>query len=159
MSIRFTTILALVLALFASSGLQAKSKPESVPVKPEEFLAMRDEIEDTIRKSGAFREMDLNERKEVTRALERMQATLSEVASVDDLDPPVRTQLYNDQELINHVLTKAQADDKVICQRTKRVGTKMYTNTCLTVGERRRSQESVEQELLRAQRQFPKEVE
>jgi hypothetical protein len=81
------------------------------------------------------------------------------VTSIDDLDPPVRTQLFNDQELVNHVLTKAQADDKVICQRTRRVGSNLYTNTCLTVGQRRRSQESVEQEMQRLPRQFPKEVE
>jgi hypothetical protein len=156
MSIRFLLAAALVLA--ASSSL-AKPKIESVPMDPAEFVAMRADIEAEIRQSEAFRELDLNERKEVTRALDRMQDVLSTVTSIDDLDPPVRTQLFNDQELVNHVLTKAQADDKVICQRTRRVGSNLYTNTCLTVGQRRRSQESVEQEMQRLPRQFPKEVE
>lgn len=156
MSIRFLLAAALVLA--ASASL-AEPKIESVPMDPAEFVALRADIEAEIRQSEAFRELDLNERKEVTRALDRMQDVLSTVTSIDDLDPPVRTQLFNDQELVNHVLTKAQADDKVICQRTRRVGSNLYTNTCLTVGQRRRSQESVEQEMQRLPRQFPKEVE
>lgn len=153
----FRVLLLAALALAATPSF-AKSKPESVPMDPAEFVAMREDIETEIRKSEAFREMDLNERKEIGRALDRMHETLSGVASIDDLDPPTRTQLFNDQELLNHALTKAQADDKVVCQRTKRVGSNMYSNTCLTVGERRRSKESVEQELQRLPRQFPAEV-
>jgi hypothetical protein len=155
MSIRIFLFAALACA---TSLTYAKAKPESVPMDPREFIAMREDIEAEIRKSDAFREMDLNERKEISRALDRMEATLSTVESVDDLDPPAKTQLFNDQELLNHALTKAQADDKVICQRTKKVGSNMYTNTCLTVGERRRSQESVEHEFQRMQREFPKEA-
>ena len=155
MSIRFFLVAGLLLATSASF---AKSKPEGVPMDPKEFLEMREEIESQIRKSEAFREMDLNERKEIGRALERMETTLSSVASVDELDPPTKTQLFNDQELLNHALTKAEADDKVICERTKRVGSNMYTNTCLTVGQRRRSQESVEKEMQRLPRAFPAEA-
>jgi hypothetical protein len=155
MSTRFLLTAALMLA--ASSSF-AKSSIEAVPMDPAEFVAMRADIEDQIRKSAAFREMDINERKEVARALDRMEKVLSGVAAVDELDPPVQTQLFNDQELVNHVLTKGQADDKVICERTRRVGSNLYSNTCLTVGERRRSKESVEQELQRLPRSFPAEV-
>lgn len=151
------SLLFAALALAATSSL-AKPKAESVPMEPKEFVAMRADIEAQIRDSESFREMDLSERKEIARALDRMEAALSGIESIEELDPPTRTQLFNDQELLNHALTRAQADEKVVCQRTKRVGSKMYTNTCMTVGERRRSQESVHQEMMRLPRVFPPEA-
>ena len=155
MSIRIALLVALACAPALSS---AKSTPESVPIDPHEFIAVREDIEQAIRKSQAFRELDPGERKEIARALDRMESTLSGLASVEDLDPTAKTQLVNDRELLDYALTKARADDKVICQRTRKIGSNMPTRTCLTVGERRRRQESVDQEFQRVQGQAPNGV-
>lgn len=161
MSIRMAAVL--LLGLFAAPMVPAEttpaSTPESLKLEPAEFLASRDAIEKEIRASAVFRELDLAERKEVTRALDRMERVLTGIDSVEALDPPVRTQLFNDQELVNNLLTRAQSDDRVVCQRSKRVGSKLYSNTCLTVGDRRRSKESVQEEIQRLQRQWPEVVE
>jgi hypothetical protein len=161
MSMRMVAVM--LLGLLAAPAVQADSPPvatpESLKLEPAEFLASRDAIEKEIRGSAVFRELDLAERKEVTRALDRMERVLTGIDSIDALDPPVRTQLFNDQELVNNLLTRAQSDDQVVCQRTKRVGSKLYSNTCLTVGDRRRSKESVQEEIQRLQRQWPEVVE
>ena len=64
--------------------------------------------------------------------------------SVDELDDRTRTQLYNDQELINNVLTQARDDSRMICKREKKVGTHRITNICITAGERRRQRQRIE---------------
>jgi hypothetical protein len=152
----FIRIATLAAALAASSLCHASTTPDGIPVAPAEFAKVRPQVEDTIRKSDRYRSLDRNERKAITDALDRMDAALSSVSSVDDLDPKQRTQLFNDQETVNHALTQAQGDTKVICTREKKVGTNFRVTQCSTVAELRAHKEAIDNDLPRIQRNWPK---
>ena len=140
-------MLLLLLLLAAAAG--AAEPPKEAPretlrvASPAEFAESRALIEQAVRESDQYRDMQDEDRRQLTKALDRMQATLASIASVQELDDRTRTQLYNDQELINTVLTQVRDDSRMICKREKKVGTHRITNICVTAGERRRQRERI----------------
>jgi hypothetical protein len=108
---------------------------------PQEFAPSRALIEQALAESERFRKLSDRERLQFVRALDRMEATLSGVAGIDELDRKSRTQLFNDQELINNVLTQASDDARLICKREKLTGTRRISDVCVTVAQRERHRE------------------
>lgn len=138
----------LLLAGAASAGPARNPAPE--PPKetlrvatPAEFARSRRLIETAVRESEQYQDMQAQDRRDLAKALDRMEKTLAGIASVEELDKPTRTQLYNDQALINNVLTQVRDDSRMICKREKKVGSHRVTNICITAGERRRRRERV----------------
>ena len=140
---------AFALLLGAGSALAAPSAAQKEPSEklrvatPAEFAASRALIEQAVSESEQYRDMQDQDRRDLAKALDRMQATLASIASVDELDDATKTQLYNDQEMINNVLTQVRDDSRMICKREKKVGSHRVTNICVTAGERRRRRERV----------------
>ena len=85
-------------------------------------------------------------------ALDRMGGVMDGVASVDDLDADRRISLFNDQEVVNTILTQAASDSRLICDRRAATGSHMRVSNCQTVAERRRRQENDQGELDKLQR-------
>jgi hypothetical protein len=50
--------------------------------------------------------------------------------------------LFNNQGLVNTILTMAENDSRVVCRRKGRLGTNFKTTTCETVRDRRERQEA-----------------
>lgn len=97
----------------------------------------------------AYSELGKEDRRSVDAALTRMGATLVEGVDINRLSEAEKVQLFNDQELVNTVLTRARADSRVVCKREKTVGSHRAVSQCLTVAERRRIREE-SSELLQA---------
>ena len=128
------------------AGVASAAEEESATLKvatPSEFSQSRALIERAVRESDQYRDLQEQDRRQLFKALERMDKTLSAVSSVQELDDRTRTQMYNDQELINNVLTQARDDSRMICKREMKVGSHRITNICITAGERRRRRERV----------------
>lgn len=143
----FAKTLTLVLALAcAPLAMAAKDKKEAIAIEPQQFADTRGDIEDAIRKTDRYSELTLTQREKLQEALDRMEAILAGVESVDALEEAQKTQLFNDQELVNSMLTEAAEDSRLICKREKRVGSHRYTNSCITVAERRRLRDSAIQD-------------
>ena len=136
-----------VMLLMAGAAGAADTKPGSQEkevlrvASPSDFTASRALIEQAVRESEQYRDLQDRDRAELFKTLDRMQATLASVTSVDQLDDKTRTQLYNDQEMINNVLTQVRDDSRMICKREKKVGSHRITNICITAGERRRQRD------------------
>lgn len=142
-----TRTLALVMALAcAPLAMAAKEKQEAIALEPQQFSDSRSDIEEAIRKTDRYSELTLTQREKLQEALDRMEATLAGVDSVEALEEAQKTQLFNDQELVNTMLTEAAEDSRLICKREKRVGSHRYTNSCMTVAERRRLRDSAIQD-------------
>jgi len=75
-------------------------------------------------------------------ALDRMSENLQGVADLGEMTVAQRAELYNDQELVNTILTMAENDSRMVCRRRGRLGTNFKTTTCETVAERRERQEA-----------------
>lgn len=131
-----------LLLMAGAAGATEPASGESLRVaSPAEFAASRGLIERAVRESDQYRDLQEQDRLKLFEALDRMEATLAGVTAADQLDPKTRTQLYNDQELINNVLTQARDDSRMICKREKKVGSHRVTNICITAGERRRQRD------------------
>jgi hypothetical protein len=131
-----------LLGVFVAGAAVAAEESRKLRVASvSEFAESRALIEQAVRESDQYRDLQEHDRRKLFEALDDMQATLAGVTSVDQLDERSKTQLFNDQELINNVLTQARDDSRMICKREKKVGTHRVTNICITAGERRRQRD------------------
>lgn len=138
------TLAVLILLSFAAvaGAKETEAEPQSLKVAtPAEFSQTRALIEIAVRESDQYRDMQEVDRAKLAEVLDRMEGTLAGITSVDELDKNQKTQLFNDQEMINNVLTQARDDSRMICKREKKVGSHRVTNICYTAGERRRQLE------------------
>lgn len=82
-------------------------------------------------------------------ALGRMSEVLGTVDDPQQLDQQKLVRLYNEQSLVNTILTMAENDSRQVCRRRGRLGTNFKTTTCETVAERRKRQEADRMEISR----------
>jgi hypothetical protein len=57
--------------------------------------------------------------------------------------------VFNDQEVVNTLLTQARADSRLVCDRSRPTGSHRRQTKCQTVAERRRRMESDQDHLQR----------
>ncbi|KLJ00997.1 hypothetical protein [Luteimonas sp. FCS-9] len=97
----------------------------------------------------AYAEISPRDRQTVVSLLDRMQGVIGDASSVEALHETERVRLFNDQEQVNTILTRAKADSRLICRRETPIGSRRPQTSCMTVAERRRATET-SQERLRA---------
>ena len=144
------------LVLFAASLSLASAKdPGKYPISADiaAFPALRADIEKDL-KGDDYNELTRTQREDVIAALDRMETVLAGVDSIQSLDIDDRTQLFNDQELVNTVLTKARADSRTICRKEVRTGSHRLNQNCRTVAEIRRDRDESQQSLGRIQNRW-----
>lgn len=106
--------------------------------------------------SDTYAEISQEDRRNVQAALSRMEAATQGTADIAAMDGGEKTRLFNDQEIVNTILTKARADSRVVCKREKTVGSHRAVNQCLTVAERRRLRDEARELLGANQRDLSK---
>lgn len=140
--------------LLAAGAVSAAEKHRDVDFSPARFSEQRGDLIEKLR-SDLYREISDESKQQVLEALERMQQRLGGVQSIDQLNEVDKVAVFNDQELVNTLLTSAAADSRLICRREKTLGSNMRSNSCLTVAERRRRQEDSQESVRRMQRGAP----
>lgn len=147
----FSRIATLLILSLSASAAQAAKDHEDVEFSPSRFAEQRGDIIESL-DSKLYYEITDDAKAQVMQALDRMQAKLDGVQSVDQLSENDKVAVFNDQELINTLLTDAAEDSRLICQRGKTLGSNMRTNSCMTVAERRRRQEEGQNQMRKIQR-------
>lgn len=138
MKIRSLVILACLVQSFSAGASDIKVE-ESIDVQAP-FAAQAQKIRQDLM-GDDYAEISREDRSKVDSALQRMEALLAGDAGIAKLNEADKVQLFNDQELVNAVLTKARDDSRLVCRREKTVGSHRATSQCLTVAERRRLRE------------------
>jgi hypothetical protein len=105
------------------------------------FEAQRSAIMSALGDGKTYSEISANDRQRVTASLSRISSLLGGAGSVEELPGATRVEVFNEQELVNTVLTQAREDSRLVCTREKKVGSHRTTNNCMTVAERRRARE------------------
>jgi hypothetical protein len=123
-----------------------------------DFQAQRAEIEKGLADGKTYVEITSEERTKVRESLDRIAERLQGAGSVDELDEPIKIALFNDQEVVNTILTRAASDSRVVCQRRHITGSNRPGTVCQTVGERRRRMEADQAELLRSRQGMIKDI-
>ncbi|MCR6662915.1 MAG: hypothetical protein NVV60_07130 [Luteimonas sp.] len=108
------------------------------------FLEQRNKVESELADGTTYVEISAQDRDKVRHALDRIQRHLDQSGSLDALRDEARVAVFNDQEVVNTILTQAREDSRVICRRESGTGTRLRKNDCATVAERRRAREAMQ---------------
>jgi len=108
----------------------------------EQFEEQKAVILKDIKDDTIYSEIAYSDVKMVEDTLDRMSSTLGSASTLGGLTEEQRGDLYNDQGLVNTVLTMAENDSRMVCRRRGRLGTNFKVTTCETVRDRRERQEA-----------------
>ncbi len=131
----------LVLALLVVGSAWAKPTDESVRLSPDEPAAAQLERLETALRSDNYSEMTLEDKSTVQQAIGRIRMKMEGHTRVDELNPQARTAVFNDQEVINNLMTRGKEDSRMVCRRERVTGSNMQQSSCRTVAQRRRDTE------------------
>ncbi|HEU4774056.1 MAG TPA: hypothetical protein VFS82_05990 [Lysobacter sp.] len=139
--------LALVLAFVATPAIAATAIAVDV-AKTADFGAKRAAIEQALADDETFAEITPEARSRAQALMSEMDALIGRTGSVDTLPPVQQVEVFNRQEELNQILAQAAGDSRLVCRRERPTGSKMPTNSCKTVAERRRVREGDKQFLM-----------
>ncbi|MET4681398.1 hypothetical protein [Stenotrophomonas rhizophila] len=140
---------ALALAM-GSAAAAPKNKEIFEPGKP--LAEQLTKIEADLGDGETYSEITVDQRSQVREALGRMRGMLERSGSEGALSAANRTELFNDQQVVNGVLTRAREDSRLICKRERIVGSNMPQTQCMTVAQRERIKNSSQNNMHQAQR-------
>lgn len=141
--------LVMAVTMFALCGVARAATDSQLSVEESGFSKQKQQLVRALDDGKTYSEISRADRGQVVDALGRIEQRLSPVADdVSALDDTARVAVFNDQELVNTILTQARADSQLICEQTRRTGSHMRKPRCQTVAERRRRMEG-DQEMLR----------
>ncbi|SDQ38991.1 hypothetical protein SAMN05428982_0929 [Pseudoxanthomonas sp. CF385] len=146
----YKVVLGSMLALAAVTA-SAKIDSDGAPTKVNlsgSFEEQRVAILKDLDGGKVYSEISAKERGDVKDALNRISGVLQAPSGVQGLNEEQKAKVFNDQELVNAILTRAGEDSRLVCTREKVVGSHRPTTQCFTVAERRRMRES-DQDTLR----------
>ncbi len=133
------TMVALLLGL--SAAAQAASEKPVVQMDRQAPVAEQVRKVEKALDNGEYAEISADDRAQVRQSLERITLRVGDRQTAQELPPAVQNEVFNDQERINTILTRAHADSRLVCQHTRTTGSNMPKSRCLTVAERRRIEE------------------
>ncbi len=142
---KLVLLIALVLSpTFAVAKIASQGSafsPEKGLDVSQSFEAQRNAIIKALGDGKTYSEISPDDRQRVTTSLDRIAGLLGGVQDVDQLAVEARVEVFNEQELVNTLLTEAREDSRLVCTREKKVGSHRTTTMCRTVAERRRDME------------------
>ena len=133
------TVFAMLLGL--SAAAQAGSEKPVVQMDRQAPVADQVRQVEKALDNGEYAEISADDRAQVRQSLERITLRMGDRQTAQELPSAVQNEVFNDQERINTILTRAHADSRLVCQHTRSTGSNMPKSRCLTVAERRRIEE------------------
>jgi hypothetical protein len=131
-------------SLVASTAFATSRKDGAALNLNTSFTQQKDQIERELGDGEIYSEISSQDRATVREALNGIADKLERAGSVEGLTAQQKADVFNDQERINTLLTKAIDDSRVVCRRERKVGSHRMITECLTVAERRRAYESAQ---------------
>jgi TolA-binding protein len=147
-----TTTLALMLSLGLAATVQAKAQKEAVRMDATMPVSEQIRRVETAMGSEDYSEIGLEDKSRVQQALNRIKVKMNGREKVDELAAQERTDIFNEQEIVNTIMSRAQADSRMVCRRERLTGSNMPQSVCMTVAQRRKAQEDSRQALTDQQR-------
>ncbi len=141
--------LLLVFAASAEAKIdsQGRSSAGSLDVHSP-FESQRQQILGDLDGGEKYSEISKQDADKVRGALSRMAQQLASVeGAVSGLSADQLAVVFNDQELVNAILTQAGEDSRLVCTRERPVGSRRPITHCMTVAEKRRHREEVQNEM------------
>ncbi|WP_225589234.1 hypothetical protein [Pseudoxanthomonas sp. PXM01] len=147
---RRSILAALVaLAFVAAAHAAPRDKPQKAQALdlnkplPEQVELIQKQLDD----GETYAEIAAADRASVKESLGRLAAIVNENGG--SLNPQQKTQLLNEQNTINQILSQAAADSRLVCRREAQIGSLRTTTQCKTVAERRRDAQEAQETMRR----------
>jgi hypothetical protein len=148
----FTALTLAGLLMATGSAIAAGNEGQLAVSDSAGFEAQLKTLQRDMADGKTYSELDQKQRGDVSAALDRIRADLSTYGSVASMPEETKVRVFNDQELVNTILTKGREDSRLLCQRVTPVGSHRPTTYCKTVAERRRDRERSQDALRSVQR-------
>jgi hypothetical protein len=111
------------------------------------ILAQQQQIRaDVEKRDGRFKDMDAKKREELFVRQGKVASLLAGKKATTELSEQDQIVVFNELEAIEGILNQAE-DDRMICQRTKPVGSNRPKTVCMTAAERRAQREAAEKDM------------
>ena len=131
----------LLLSAGAAFGSTKESSHQTLDVS-RSFQSQHDAIIKALGDGETYSEISADDLQVVRQSLNRLAGLVDGVQSVEQLPEETRVRVFNEQERVNTLLTRAAADSRMVCRREKPTGSNRPSNICLTVAERRRHRDA-----------------
>lgn len=145
------SILAALVALAFVAAADAAPRDKSQKAQaldlnkplPEQVELIQKQLDD----GETYAEIAAADRANVKESLARLATIVNENGG--SLNPQQKTQLLNEQNTINQILSQAAADSRLVCRREAQIGSLRTTTQCKTVAERRRDAQEAQETMRR----------
>ncbi|MEO8778762.1 MAG: hypothetical protein ABI389_08820 [Rhodanobacter sp.] len=99
-----------------------------------DFSAVMAAVHQQMQPGGRYEFVNHADREKVDASFADMQSLFDKYGTVAQMDQPVKVQLFNDQEVVNAVLTHND-DKRLICESVSPIGSHIPRTTCRTYRE------------------------
>ncbi|MEO7432414.1 MAG: hypothetical protein ABIR62_10360 [Dokdonella sp.] len=126
----------IALACVIAGPLWAKEKyHEVVNAQTEEaFSQLAENVRKEMADGGRYEFVKPEERDKVEKGLAGIAALFRQKGSVDKMSEPEKVELFNNQEVVNAILTRRDSE-RVICENRAPVGSHIPKTSCYTYGQ------------------------
>ena len=100
----------------------------------EKFKATADDVRKEMKPGGRYEYVKAKERDTIERTLAEMEGLFEATGSVDKMKQDDKVKLFNDQEVVNSILTRRDRD-RVVCEDKPKLGSHVRTTQCHTVAQ------------------------
>ena len=135
-------VILLLAATVQAGATQADGSQVTVDTNAPAIVAQQLEIRaEAAAGRGRYKDMDPTAMGELRGHQDLVLGLLEGKERSTDLPQEQQVEVFNSLEAISAIINKAE-DDRMICRRERSVGSRMATNVCRTVGERRAAQQN-----------------
>lgn len=135
-------LLAMSTMAQASISHASAGKPKlELDVEKSAFAEQKQDLIVKLSDGKTYSEISSKDKGVVTAALDRMEVQINGAGGVEGLTMEQKVQVFNDQEVVNTILTQARKDSRLVCKRETTVSSRIPSTQCRTVAERKRAYE------------------
>jgi hypothetical protein len=87
--------------------------------------------------TAKFSDIKPDDKHAVLKALDRIEARYDKVTQSDQMSEDDRVEMFNDQEIINTIITRAAPDSRTVCERTVVGDSHLMRVSCMTLAVRK----------------------
>ncbi len=130
------TLVAAVLAVAANPAAAKETYHEQTfnADTREKFQAVADDVRKEMEPGGRYEYVKPRERTQIEQSLAEMDALLEANGGVEHMKQDDKVKLFNDQEVVNSILTRRDKD-RVICDNAPKLGSHVRSTGCHTYGQ------------------------
>ncbi len=143
MGFEMSRFVSVALLMCLAGAVNAKATDNKQVVQMDQGTPVSEQIQRVERalSSEQYSEVSMEDKSVVRRSLDRIRLQMGDLDQIEALSPHAKVEVFNEQERINTILTRAHADSRMTCRRERITGSNFPQNVCMTVAQRRKAEE------------------